>query len=71
MNLFDKIDNIQSGDTLIIAGNIPNTLPDDVYERIIEKLDGKDVRIVVDATKKLLVNSHRTVRSFQKFLTLQ
>lgn len=57
MNLFDKIDNIQSGDTLIIAGNIPNTLPDDVYERIIEKLDGKDVRIVVDATKKLLVNS--------------
>ena len=57
MNLFDKIDNIQSGDTLIIAGNIPNTLPDDVYERIIERLDGKDVRIVVDATKKLLVNS--------------
>lgn len=57
MNLFDKIDNIQSGDTLIVAGNIPNTLPDDVYERIIERLDGKDVRIVVDATKKLLVNS--------------
>lgn len=57
LNLFDKIDNIQSGDTLIIAGNIPNTLPDDVYERIIERLDGKDVRIVVDATKKLLVNS--------------
>lgn len=57
LNLFDKIDNIQSDDTLIIAGNIPNTLPDDVYERIIERLDGKDVRIVVDATKKLLVNS--------------
>lgn len=57
LNLFDKIDNIQSGDTLIVAGNIPNTLPDDVYERIIERLDGKDVRIVVDATKKLLVNS--------------
>lgn len=57
LNLFDKIDNIQSGDTLIIAGNIPNTLPDDVYERILERLEGKDVRIVVDATKKLLVNS--------------
>lgn len=57
LNLFDKIDNIQSGDTLIVAGNIPNTLPDDVYERILERLDGKDVRIVVDATKKLLVNS--------------
>ena len=57
LNLFDKIDNIQSGDTLIVAGNIPNTLPDDVYERILERIDGKDVRIVVDATKKLLVNS--------------
>lgn len=57
LNLFDKIDNIQSGDTLIVAGNIPNTLPDDVYERILERIEGKDVRIVVDATKKLLVNS--------------
>ena len=57
LNLFDKIDNIQSGDTLIVAGNIPNTLPDDVYERILERLEGKDVRIVVDATKKLLINS--------------
>lgn len=57
LNLFDKIDNIQSGDTLIIAGNIPNTLPDDVYVRIIERLRGKNVQLVVDATKKLLVNS--------------
>lgn len=57
LNLFDKIDNIQNGDTLIIAGNIPNTLPDDVYVRIIERLKDKDVRLVVDATKKLLVNS--------------
>ena len=57
LNLFDKIDNIQSGDTLILAGNIPNTLPDDVYVRIIERLRGKNVQLVVDATKKLLVNS--------------
>lgn len=57
LNLFDKIDNIQSGDTLILAGNIPNTLPDDVYVRIIERLRGKNVQLVIDATKKLLVNS--------------
>lgn len=57
LNLFDKIDNIRSGDTLILAGNIPNTLPDDVYVRIIERLRGKNVQLVVDATKKLLVNS--------------
>lgn len=57
LNLFDKIDNIRSGDTLILAGNIPNTLPDDVYVRIIERLRGKNVQLVVDATKNLLLNS--------------
>lgn len=57
LNLFDKIDNIRSSDTLILAGNIPNTLPDDVYVRIIERLKGKNVQLVIDATKKLLVNS--------------
>lgn len=32
-------------------------MPDDVYERILERIKGKDVRIVVDATKKLLLNA--------------
>lgn len=52
-----KLDHIQDGDTLILAGSIPNTLPDDTYEIMLERIKGKDVRIVVDATKKLLVNS--------------
>ena len=34
--LFSKIDRISDGDTIVIAGNIPNTMPDDVYERILE-----------------------------------
>ena len=55
--LMEKIDRIQSGDTIIIAGNVPNTMPDDIYEQILSRLDGKDVRIVVDATKQLLVNA--------------
>lgn len=57
MNLFDKIDNISDGDSIVLAGNIPNTLPDDIYEKILERLKDKKVLIVVDATKKLLVNS--------------
>lgn len=56
-SLFEKLDHIQNGDTLILAGSVPNTLPDDVYERMLERLKDKDIRIVVDATKKLLVNS--------------
>ena len=55
--LLQKTDRIASGDTLVLAGSIPNTMPDDTYERMMERLKHKDVRIVVDATKKLLVNS--------------
>lgn len=52
-----KIDRITDGDTIVLAGNIPNTMPDDVYERILKRLSQKNVRIVVDATKNLLLNS--------------
>ena len=55
--LLNKVDRIKDGDTLVIAGNVPNTMPDDVYERILERIKDKKVRIVVDATKKLLLNS--------------
>jgi len=55
--LLQKIDRIQPGDTLILAGSIPNTMPDDTYEIMMQRIGDKDVRIVVDATKQLLVNS--------------
>ena len=55
--LLQKIDRLSNGDTLVLAGSIPNTMPDDVYERMMERIKYKDVRIVVDATKQLLVNS--------------
>ncbi|MEF2885003.1 MAG: hexose kinase, partial [Ruminococcus sp.] len=55
--LLQKIDRIASGDTLVLAGSIPNTMPDNIYENMMERIKHKKVRIVVDATKKLLVNS--------------
>ena len=54
--LFGKLDSIQKGDTLILAGSIPSSLPDDIYEKILEHLFAKDIRIIVDATKDLLLN---------------
>ena len=63
-SLFEKLDRLQSGDTLVLAGSIPNTLPDDIYERIMEHLDGRGIRIVVDATKNLL----RRVLKYRPFL---
>ncbi len=56
MALMDKIDGLSAGDTLILAGSVPKSLPDDIYERIMSRLEGKGVEIVVDATGNLLVN---------------
>ena len=55
--LFKKLDNLQSGDTLVLAGSIPASLPSDMYERIMSKLYGKGIKFVVDATKDLLLKS--------------
>ncbi len=54
--LYEKLDALESGDVLVLSGSIPNTLPDDMYERIMERLAGTGVRISVDATKDLLMN---------------
>lgn len=55
--LFDKLKRLKQGDTLVLAGSIPNTLPSDIYEKIMELLSETGVRFVVDATKDLLLNS--------------
>lgn len=55
--LMKKLDAIENGDVLVLAGSIPKTLPDDVYERMLDRVAQKDIMIVVDATKQLLVNS--------------
>ena len=54
--LFEKLDQLKEGDTLVLAGSIPSSLPSDVYERILERLDGRGIRFVVDAIKDLLLN---------------
>ena len=54
--LFSQLDKLGKGDTLVLAGSIPKTLPDNIYERIMAHLQSRDIRIVVDAEKRLLLN---------------
>lgn len=54
--LYKKLDGLKNGDTLVLAGSIPNTLPSDIYEKILEYLSEKNIKAVVDATKDLLLN---------------
>lgn len=54
--LFKKFEKIQDGDTIVLAGSIPPSLPLDIYEKILKNLQHKNVRTVVDATGDLLMN---------------
>lgn len=54
--LLEKLEELKSKDYLILAGSIPKALPDNMYEKILERLDGKGVNFVVDATGDLLKN---------------
>lgn len=49
-------DRISDGDTVVLAGSIPKTVADDIYERILAKLKNRNIMTVVDATGKLLLN---------------
>ncbi|MDE6133722.1 MAG: 1-phosphofructokinase [Oscillospiraceae bacterium] len=54
--LFERLDKLSDGDTIILAGSIPDSMPADIYEKILERLQNKKIKAVVDATKNLLMN---------------
>lgn len=62
--LFRKLDRLQKGDVLVLAGSIPESLPDCLYRDILDRLSGKEILCVVDATRDLLLN----VLKYQPFL---
>ncbi len=54
--LMEKLEQIKEGDGLVLAGSIPKTLPNDIYEKILKRLDGRGINFAVDATGDLLLN---------------
>lgn len=54
--LMEKLDKLGSEDVLVLAGSIPSSMPDDMYRKIMARLNGRGVQVVVDATKDLLLN---------------
>lgn len=56
LELLEKIDKLKAGDYLVLAGSIPDSLPNDVYEKILKHTEGKGINVVVDATNDLLLN---------------
>ena len=54
--LYEKLDQLQDGDVLVLAGSIPSVMPESMYMDIMKHLEKKKLNIAVDATKDLLVN---------------
>lgn len=54
--LYEKLDRLTDGDTIVLAGSIPGSLPSDIYEKILARLADRKIRAVVDASGKLLLN---------------
>lgn len=53
---FAKLQELEIGDFLVLAGSIPSTLPNDMYEKVMQHIEKQGVHCVVDATSKLLLN---------------
>lgn len=56
LELYRKLQKLQSGDILVLAGSIPRSIPDTAYSDIMTRLENKGIRIIVDAASSLLVN---------------
>ena len=63
-NSLRKLDALQDGDILVMAGSIPDVMPQTMYMDIMKHLQGRNLKIVVDATRDLLAN----VLPFHPFL---
>ena len=54
--MYQKLESITEDDILVLAGSIPPSVSEGLYSDIMERLKEKKIKIVVDATKDLLMN---------------
>lgn len=54
--LYTQLEALEDGDFLVLAGSIPKSVPDSIYQNIMKELSQKNIHVVVDATKDLLLN---------------
>lgn len=47
--LYEKIDTLQNNDLLVLSGNLPKQMPIDIYANLMERLQSKQIDVVVDA----------------------
>ena len=55
--LYKKIEKLKDEDILVLCGSIPKSLSNTLYQDIISMVAKKNVKVIVDATSKLLLNT--------------
>ncbi len=56
LKLYTQLNRLVTGDVLVLAGSIPASLPDNIYQDIMKRVEAKGVMTIVDARKDLLEN---------------
>lgn len=59
-----NFDKISDGDYLVLAGSVPKTLPNNIYELILNKVKDKKINLVADTTGDLL----KSILKYKPFL---
>lgn len=55
--LFVKLNAVEDGDILVLAGGIPHTMQKDIYEQILEYVSAKNIKVAVDTSADLLTTT--------------
>ena len=55
--LMAQLEKLGKDDLLVISGTVPKSLPNNIYEMILERIKDNGVTVIVDATKEILLNT--------------
>lgn len=55
--LLDQLDRLNAGDFLVLAGSVPASIPSDIYQHIMGRMNQRGVRVIVDAKGQALGNA--------------
>lgn len=53
--LYEKLEKLEEGDIVVLAGSIPKSINSDIYERIMDRLKDRGIKFIVDTTGDSLI----------------
>ena len=55
--LLVKLEKLNEKDLLVISGTIPSSLPSNIYEKILERVNKNHPKVIIDSNKDILLNT--------------